>query len=133
MTTLNDENHETFSVIWLDNDVSVFEKNIVVQQQIRSFINRLKTFDDVEQCERFIQLMSEDDRVVLIVCAGLSQKIIPRIDNFRQVASIYVYFVDNEEKREWMTKSSKVYVKLISVNRCSLTKFGRIDYLGSIF
>jgi hypothetical protein len=50
LTTPNDENRETFSVIWLDTDVNILENNIVIQQKIRSFINRLKTFDDIEQC-----------------------------------------------------------------------------------
>jgi hypothetical protein len=108
LTTLNDENRETFSVIWLDTDVNILENNIVTQQKIRSFINRLKTFDDIEQCERYIRLMSEDDRVVFIVCGRLCRDIIPRIQSLRQIASIYVYYVDKNEKETWSMKDSKV-------------------------
>jgi hypothetical protein len=124
LTTPNVENRETFSMIWLDTDVNILESNIVTQQNIRSFINRLKTFDDVEQCERHIRLMSEDDRVVFIVCGRLGRDIIPRIQSLRQIASIYVYCVDQKEKETWSTKDSKV--KKIFANLCSPTK----DKLG---
>ena len=108
MATSIDENLETFSVIWLDDNVNALEKNIVVQQKIRSFINHLKIFDDVTQCERHIRLMSENDRIVLIVCGQLAQDIIPRIHSLRQVASVYLYCADEQQNEATSMKYSKV-------------------------
>ena len=108
MATSSDENLETFSVIWLYADVNVLEENIVAQQKIRSFINHLKIFDDVKQCEQHIRLMSEDDRIVLIVCGQLARDIIPRIHSLRRVVDVYFYCVDEQQNEAWSMKYSKV-------------------------
>jgi hypothetical protein len=42
----NDDNLETFSLLWLDAQVNTTKDNRQAQEKLRQIINHLKTFDD---------------------------------------------------------------------------------------
>ena len=56
-----------FALLWLDASVNSSEENRQAQKELRSTINYLKTFEDTNQCQQYIQLVSPYDRIVLIV------------------------------------------------------------------
>ncbi|CAF3435768.1 unnamed protein product [Rotaria sp. Silwood1] len=66
-TIENDENLETYCLIWLDASVNTSRENFKVQQQLQAIINHLLTFEDDQQCLHYIKNRSEDDRIILIV------------------------------------------------------------------
>ncbi len=80
------------------------------EQKLRSIINQLKKFQDVEQCQQYIEQTSQKDRLVLIVSGRLGWEIVPSIHNIRQVISIYVYCMDKERNEQWACKYEKVKV-----------------------
>ncbi|CAF3611522.1 unnamed protein product [Rotaria sp. Silwood1] len=104
----SDNSHlEIFSLIWLDSNVNGSDiRN--TEQQLRTIINYVKKFQDVEQCERYIVEQSENDRLVVIVSGRLGRIIVPSIHALRQVVSIYVYCMDKKGNKEWADKFSKV-------------------------
>jgi hypothetical protein len=112
-----EENLETFSLIWLDASVNDSGENIDAQQQLRTSINFLKTFEDSDRCEEYIRSKAKDDRIVLITSGRLGQIIVPRIHSLRQITSIYVYCKDKKINEAWANQFKKVnkYEKKISL------------------
>jgi hypothetical protein len=104
-TNTDDKYLEIFCLIWLDADVKETRNT---EQKLRSIINHLKKFQDVKQCQQYIEQRSQKDRVVLIVSGQLGQEIIPSIHKLRQVISIYVYCMDKKNNEQWTSKFAKV-------------------------
>jgi hypothetical protein len=121
MTTLSpsvcNTDLETVCLIWLDASVNVSTENIETQKELQSIIHYFKTFQNVQDCEQFIQQKSNDDRIYFIVSGRLGQEIVPRIHHLRQVFSIYVYCQDKRKNEEWASKFNKV----ITINIFSLS------------
>ncbi|CAF4287003.1 unnamed protein product, partial [Adineta steineri] len=73
-------------------------------------------FQDVKQCQQYIEQRSENDRLVIIVSGQLGQEIIPYIHQLRQVISIYVYCMDKKSYEQWALKFSKVKSVVIDLD-----------------
>ncbi len=102
------QNLETYFLIWLDAAVNSSKENVEAQQQLRTSINHLTTFDDGNECEEYIRSVPKEDRIVLIVSGQLGQKIVPHIHQLRQISSIYVYCMDKKKNKQWAQDFSKV-------------------------
>jgi hypothetical protein len=100
-------NLETYCLIWLDPPVNSKE-NTNAQQKLRSVINNLQVFEDINQCEEFIRSVSSQDRLVLIISGDFGQQLIPNIHKFQQVYSIYIYCIKNEFYQQWSEQYTKV-------------------------
>ncbi|CAM4971838.1 unnamed protein product [Rotaria socialis] len=93
-------NLEAFSLIWLDSNANNDEQNHDAQQKLRSIINTIKTFDDSKECQQYIEKMSKDDRLILIVSDQWAREFVPRIHEFRHVSFIALYFTKKKTCRE---------------------------------
>jgi protein gp37 len=102
------QNLETYCLIWLDVSVNNSQENIQAQQQLRTSINHLITFEDYQQCLQYIEFVPKDDRIILIVSGRLGQIIVPKIVKYRQVTSIYVYCMDKKANEQWAKQFKKV-------------------------
>jgi len=109
LKNIDDQQLEIFCIIWLDDNTQNSD-NRDTEQHLRSIINRLKRFKDVEQCEKYINERSTADRLILIVSGRLGRQIVPTIHTIRQVISIYVYCMDEAGNKEWSKKYTKVTV-----------------------
>ncbi len=108
----SDDNLETFSLLWLDASVNITGDNLNAQQELRTIFNQLKPFENPNQCEQYIRVMSVEDRVVLIVSGQLGRDIVPRIHHLQQLLSIYVYCHNLESNEQWSRQFSKVMKKI---------------------
>ena len=106
-TNVDDDHLEIFCLIWLDRKMNIKDPRNT-EQKLRSIINRLKKFQDVKQCQQYIEQRSEKDRLVLIVSGEMGQEMVPFIHKLRQVISIYVYCMDKKRNEEWACKFAKV-------------------------
>ncbi|CAF4080405.1 unnamed protein product, partial [Adineta steineri] len=109
----DDKSLEIFSLIWLDENVNIKETR-GTEQKLRSIINHIKKFQDVKQCQQYIEQTSQKDRLVIIVSGRLGQEIVTYIHQLRQVISIYVYCMDKKSNEQWTCKFSKI--KSVVVN-----------------
>jgi hypothetical protein len=107
-TTQEDQNLETYCLIWLDASVNKSQENIQAQKELRTSINHLMTFEDDRQCLIYIQSVPKDDRIILIVSGRLGQIIVPKIVKYRQISSIYVYCMDKKANEQWAKQFKKV-------------------------
>lgn len=105
---LQENNLEGTYVIWLDSSVDILEENRIAQQKIRSITGHLKLFENIQDCERYLSQASINDRILLIVSGRLGKEIVPRIHNYRQIFSIYVYCGDKTQHEEWAKHFQKV-------------------------
>jgi len=101
-------NVEISIMIWLDADINKKVENQKAQQQLRNIVNRFKTFEDGNECEKYIRSISSKERLLLIVNDQQGREIIPHIHAFRQVTSIYVYCKDKKGNEQWTNQFSKV-------------------------
>jgi hypothetical protein len=98
-STPENNNLETYYLIWLDGYVNKSPDNIIAQEKLRTLINQLKPFEDGKTCEEYIRSLSETDRIVFIVSGASGKDIIPRVHQLRQILSIYIYCI-NKTKYE---------------------------------
>jgi hypothetical protein len=102
-----DKNFETYSLVWLDESINSPE-NLDAQNTIRSTINYLEKFDQLNKCEDYIQSVSSEHRIVLIVSGHLGQQLLPQIHHLPQVFSIYIYCTNIEVHQQWSQPYNKV-------------------------
>ncbi|UJR07965.1 hypothetical protein I4U23_012244 [Adineta vaga] len=110
----NNDNLETFGLLWLDAAVHTNPKNREAQKQLRETINHVMTFEDPDHFQRYIMSTSVQDRLILIVSGRLGREVVPRIHQIRQLSSIYVYCMDKEGNKKWANSFPKI--KAVAVN-----------------
>jgi hypothetical protein len=104
------ENLEIFSLIWLDLSGNNIHENNDIQQQLRSIINYLKLFEDIDDCEQYIRSLSKDDRIVMVVNEKFALEITTRVHELRQITSIYIYSTDITDDYQWINQYKKVTI-----------------------
>jgi hypothetical protein len=82
---MEEENLETYSLIWLDASVDSSEQKLNIQRALRSSINYLKTFNNETQCEEYIRSTTNDDRIILIISGQLGRDLVHHIHHLRQI------------------------------------------------
>jgi hypothetical protein len=107
---ISSNNLETYYLIWLDSSINSND-NINIQYKLRSLINHLQIFEEIIECEKYIQSISLKDRIVLIISGDFSQQFIPRIHDFQQIYSIYIYCLNKQFFQQW----SQEYIKVINI------------------
>lgn len=78
------------------------------QQRLRGSINYIRTFKSISPCEQYIQSVPDKDRIIFIANHLLGQELIPRIHEYRQIFSIYIYSTDNKRNSQWTKEFKKV-------------------------
>ncbi|CAF2805015.1 unnamed protein product [Rotaria sp. Silwood2] len=104
----DDSNLEIYSLICLDPSFHNNEETVKAQQQLRVSINYLKIFENCYQCEEYIRSVSSYNRFILITNDELARQIVPRIEQLRQVYSIYIHCLDKITNQQW----AKQYLKI---------------------
>ena len=99
---------DDFSLVWLDKSVNASKDNRLVQEQIRSSVEHLKTFDQIESCLNFLQHDGKEKRIILIVSGQYGREIVPQIHQLKQIFCIYVYCSNQEKHKQWASQYSKV-------------------------
>ncbi|CAF0766388.1 unnamed protein product [Adineta steineri] len=126
-TLIQDENLEMFTIIWLDDSKTKSQKTISIQQQLRTIVNYLKTFENEDDCEKYIQKMSKDEYIILIVNDQIGQKILPNIHHLQQLFSIYIYSPNKNIDQQWINQFNKV--KSISIDYDELITQIKVDHM----
>jgi tetratricopeptide (TPR) repeat protein len=107
MATNSDVDLEIFTLIWLDASINESE-NKNTQTELRKLSDRFQPFDNCDECKSFIQSISIDECIVLIVSGRLGREIVPHIHSIEQIHSIYVYCFDRQSNELWAQDYSKI-------------------------
>ncbi|CAF3354403.1 unnamed protein product [Rotaria sp. Silwood2] len=109
---VDDQHLEISRLIWLDANVNA-QHTQDIEQKLRSFIKQVKPFQDVKQCQKYIEERSQNERLVIIVSGRLGREIVPSVHKLRQVISIYVYCMDKKSNQQWTCQFRKVKAVLV--------------------
>ncbi len=105
---INNENLETFSIVWLNADDNNSEENRNTEEKMRNIINHFVKFDNAHERIEYIQHVSEEELLVLIVSDESGQELVPHIHRLRQVSSIYLHLTNTNNNIRWTDQFSKV-------------------------
>jgi hypothetical protein len=107
-STQTSQNLETFSLLWLDENVNSNQENINAQKKFKTVINQFKTFETCQLCEEYIRQIVDVNSVILIVSGRYGKELIPTIHNLLQLNAVYVYCMDIKSSEIWAKNYKKV-------------------------
>jgi len=116
---------QNFVLVWLDpnmNDEVIDNEHRDVVNQVRSIINSIHIFSDVNQCVKFLHEIKHE-KVFMIVSGVLGQYTIPHIHNMTKLDSIYVFCGLKPKHDQWAhnwTKVKGVFTQIAPI--CDLLK-----------
>ncbi|CAF3345867.1 unnamed protein product [Rotaria sp. Silwood1] len=113
-------NFESFTCLWLDQNVNSTQDNLQTQKELRQVINHLRTFDKSDECEQYIRKITKE-KVVLIVSGSLGRQLVPQVHDLRQFSACYVFCQDQKANEQWANKYHKLVAK-ISKDQISRSK-----------
>jgi hypothetical protein len=82
---------ENMILVWLD--ASSEKQNDTTHKTLNNFrrvINIIQIFTDLEKCFQFLHSI-KDEQILFIVSGTFGPQILPRIENFNQIYSIYIF------------------------------------------
>ncbi|CAF3469288.1 unnamed protein product [Rotaria sp. Silwood1] len=99
---------QNFLLIWLDASFNEtqegFKKSI---QYLRSFVTSITTFTNADECVSFLSKIKEE-KVFMIVSGSLGPQIIPDIQAWPQLDSVYVSCDNKSVHEQWVKAIPKV-------------------------
>ncbi|CAF0788094.1 unnamed protein product [Didymodactylos carnosus] len=90
---------EDYVVIWLDTNITGDWQE--TEMEIRPIINYFKTFDNVDECIKYIKSLI-DEKVFLIVTGTFIKQICLRIAEFPNLLSIYLWCSNKTKYEKWL-------------------------------
>lgn len=78
---------ENFMIIWLNSNIKDFNENSIIQ--LRSIVNSISTFNDLNQCIECI-VRPRPEKLFVIVSNNLGPSLLPHIHTVDQVQSVYI-------------------------------------------
>ena len=97
---------DLFHLIWLDDGDSGKDEND--EYMLRSTTIKVTKYQDVTSCRQYIENLSVNNRLVLLISNHLSKEIIPTIHELQQVSLICVYGVNGVTNEQSFEQFSKV-------------------------
>ncbi|CAF3431101.1 unnamed protein product [Rotaria sp. Silwood2] len=85
-----DQNLENFTIVWLDATTDQRNDNLYTKARLRTVVNHLKTFQDVETCIKHL-LSIENEKVLLIISGSLADMYNSVAHPISQVEAIYIF------------------------------------------
>ncbi|CAF1316803.1 unnamed protein product [Rotaria sordida] len=119
-------NLETFTLIWCDADVDRTKENQHTQSTLRSTINYLKVFDNIDISEEYIK-QNPDNKIVLIVSGKMGEQLVPHIHDLKQIHTIYVYCTNNAYHEIWAKNFPKIASVVVTMK--DLIKYISDDHI----
>ncbi|CAF3008071.1 unnamed protein product [Rotaria sp. Silwood2] len=99
---------QNFLLVWLDANFDAsnedFKKSL---QHLRKTVASITTFTDSQEAIDFLSVIKEE-KVFMIVSGSLGQQIIPEIEAWPQLESIYVFCGNQAAHEQWARKIRKV-------------------------
>ncbi|CAF3415385.1 unnamed protein product [Rotaria socialis] len=96
-------NVEYFILVYLNST----KPDDSIIKPLRSLVNFLKTFDDIDDCIAFINSIS-NEKVIFILSDVFSNSILPRIEDLQQIYAIYILNENDQNKQNLLNKNSKI-------------------------
>ncbi|CAF1532379.1 unnamed protein product [Didymodactylos carnosus] len=103
-------NAERLLIVWLDSLVEKQKSHLDMQVKLRNIFGYLKTFDQIESCEKYVrQVNGQYEKILFIVQGNLSNTSIPRLHDLPHIKYIYIYGKGKgTPNQQWASRYPKV-------------------------
>ena len=100
---------ENFLIVWLDSSLEdiIDDDSHDVVDQLKSIVNTIKTFNDVDYCVDFLSEI-KNEKVFMIISGTLGHQIISYIHDMPQLHSIYVFCGNKLKHEKWAKNWPKI-------------------------
>lgn len=99
---------ESMILVWLDiSSEKQTDANQKTLYQFQRVINLVRTFTDLEKCYEFLYSI-RNGTILFVVSGSMGPLILPRIDNFDQIYSIYIFCGNKANHTEWIKPYKKI-------------------------
>ncbi|CAF1149735.1 unnamed protein product [Rotaria sordida] len=99
---------QNFLLVWLDANLDESKKDFKKSlRHLRRVVASITTFTDAQECVNFLSEIKRE-KVFMIVSGSLGQHVIPDIEAWSQLESVYVFCRDQVAHEQWASKISKV-------------------------
>jgi tetratricopeptide (TPR) repeat protein len=124
---------ESVVLIWLDiSSEKLTDANQKTLGQFQRVVNQVRTFTDIEKCYEFI-CSANDEKILFVVSGSWGPLILPRIDDFNQIYSAYVFCGNKANHTEWVKPFKKIRgVHTQIKDLCNALRYDRNQYDKSI-
>ena len=82
-----------YTLIWLKKNFDADDESIEVQKKLKQAINQVKVFDDLDECVDYLTDLVHQ-KVIFIVSDTFGRTIVPIVNDFPQMKTIYIYSFD---------------------------------------
>ncbi len=90
--TTHKQNLDIFSLIWCDSDVQKVYESRATQEKLLDLIHFQRTFNTVEECERYIrERTTTADKIILVSSGSFGSDLLNRVHHLSQINSVYIY------------------------------------------
>lgn len=120
-------------LIWLDASSDKHnESTIKTLTNLSRVTNLIETFTDLEACYQFMTTIKKE-KILFVVSGSFGPQIVPRIENFEQIHSIYLFCGNKANHIEW----TKPYKKIKGIHTqikdlCDSLRFDNNEFDKSI-
>ncbi|CAF2022661.1 unnamed protein product [Rotaria magnacalcarata] len=109
-----DCNLEVLHLIWLDTTKGNLSDNrITLGPYIRAVVNHLKFFEEFNECQKYVQSIADNERILIITDGQSSSKMISYLSEATEIISVYIYTNKSDENIPITCRSSRK-IKAIS-------------------
>ncbi|UJR24251.1 hypothetical protein I4U23_027218 [Adineta vaga] len=105
---------KSFHLIWLDDDKS--ENNQKIEDKLRNTITQFTKFQDTTSCQQYIENLSADNRIAVLINIHLGNELIPLIVNLQQVSFIWIYNTNSKANEHSFDQCGKVKISTTKIN-----------------
>lgn len=96
-----------WTIVWLDANVNGNEESQNAQKNLARLCNYFRAFEDTDYCDEYIRTYPQAT-MILIVSGRLSREIIAKVEQLKQISSIFIYCMDASRHIEWAKEHPKV-------------------------
>ncbi|CAF4049470.1 unnamed protein product, partial [Rotaria sp. Silwood1] len=99
---------QNFLLVWLDANLNESNKDFKKSlQQLRHIVASITTFTNAQECIDFLSAIKKE-KVFMIVSGSLGRQIVPEIEVWPQLESIYVFCANQSIHEQWTRNIAKV-------------------------
>ena len=93
------------SIVWLDRNVNEKIEDEFIPRKLADLISYKKRFYSVHDCWNYIEQLTHDEKIILIININCGQGFISWINNLVQILAIYVYGIYSIKNEQSMMNS----------------------------
>jgi tetratricopeptide (TPR) repeat protein len=99
---------ENMILVWLDiSSEKQTDANQKILNQFQHVINLVQTFTDIEKCYEFVYSI-HNEKILFVVSGSWGPLILPRIDDFDQIYSVYIFCGNKANHVKWIEPFKKI-------------------------